>query len=724
MIESTPKKTLRVALVGNPNSGKTSVFNALTGLRHKVGNYPGVTVERRQGKRVCGSVELELVDLPGTYSLSQRSPDEDVAVSFIAGDLGAEEAPDLLLNVCDASNLGRNLYLTTQIMELGRPVLLVLTMMDLARLRKRDPDPDALSRALGIPVVALNNYGSHSIERLTEAICEASHKEMPDRLVVHSDALERALENLARAFAGTPRGLHLRRLLDTLEGGETDERYCQAGAALSRENPQWWKDEAARRYQFIDSVLPDVLPQVELSGSPTRSERADRFLLHPVLGPLAFAALMALVFHAIFSWASVPTDLLESGFVVMSERVASWMGDGLLRDLVVNGILSGVLNVLVFLPQIAILFLAIGILEDSGYMARAAFLMDQLMRRVGLHGRSFVPMMSSFACAVPGIMSARTIESPAARLVTILVAPFMSCSARLPVYTLVIGAFFTEGRVLGFLATGAAVMVAMYLLGIVVAALMAFVFRRTLVRGETPTLIMELPPYRLPRWKVVLRNVVDRAGMFLKKVWTIILALTVVLWFLQTFPRDNEQVRELDRSVARLQSELKTLPEWTGPEAQALKARVNKLQQQRSGAQLEGSFAGRLGQAIEPVIKPLGFDWRIGVGLVASFAAREVLVSTMAQILSVDGGDDNPAFLQQRFREVRDRRTGELLYRPLTGLSLLVFFVLACQCMSTLAVVRRETASWRWPLFMLFYMGALAWLASFATYQTGTLLGY
>ncbi len=714
---------LRIALVGNPNSGKTSVFNALTGLRHKVGNYPGVTVERRSGRRVCHQATLDLVDLPGTYSLSQRSPDEEIAVDFIVGNLDSEAPPDLLLNVCDASNLGRNLYLTTQIMELDRPVLLVLTMMDLARLQDMAPDAEALSAQLGIPVVALDNYGEHSVTRLTEAICEASKRKSTAPIAQQDQSLLTQLVQLEEEHPQTPRAVHLRQLLAALEGASCDPDYARALKTLNEENPAWWKQEASNRYRLIDSILPAVLPLAHQAKKASLTDKADRLLLHPVLGPLAFVTLMGIVFQAVFSWAGAPTNLLEWGFSLFTDAVGSLIGEGLLRDLVVNGILAGVLNVVVFLPQIMVLFLAIGILEDSGYMARAAFLMDQLMRRVGLHGRSFVPMMSSFACAVPGIMSTRTIESPAARLVTILVAPLMSCSARLPVYILVIGAFFNDSVVFGGIATGAVVMTSMYLLGIVAAACMAFIFRRTLARGETPTLIMELPPYRLPRWKIVVRNVLDRAALFLKKVWTVILGLTIILWFLQTFPQDSPEALALRSSAESIAADLDALAD-DDTRREELEAKMAAIDLRAKGAQLESSYAGQLGHFIEPLIRPLGFDWQIGVGLVASFAAREVLVSTMAQILNVDEDSKNVSLLAARFRNAKDPTTGKLLYRPLTGLSLLVFFVLALQCMSTVAVARRETGSWRWPCFMLGYMTLLAWGGSFLVWQIGTALGY
>ena len=685
-----PARTLRIALVGNPNTGKTTLFNALTGLRQKVGNYPGVTVERRAGtRRLAGGVDAEIIDLPGTYSLSGRAPDEEIAVAALLGEIEGERAPDVIVDVCDATNPGRNLYLTTQLLELGRPVVVALNMMDLARAEGPLPDPVALEEVLGVPVVAIEDHSAASMEGLMKAAEEAARGPAPRRVVRFPEELEAAVE---AAREGRPFGGAMR---DRVHGP----------------HEEWWRREPQLRYAWIDERMPKLL------AAPRRTEtsatdRIDAVVLHRFFGPVLFLVVMAVVFQGIFRWAEAPMNLLEAAFGLMSAHVGAWIGPGMLRDLVVDGVLTGVLNVVIFLPQILLLFLAIGLLEDSGYLARAAFLMDGPMRRCGLHGRSFVPMMSSFACAIPGIMAARTIESRAARLVTILVAPLMSCSARLPVYTLVIGAFFAKSSVAGFSVAGL-VLLAMYLLGIVAAVAMAWLFRRTLVRGETPTLIMELPPYRAPRLGTVLRQMAERGYLFVRKAGTVILALTVVLWFLQTFPRDEALLAELGRTEAGLEAA-------GGDERAPLETRARRIR----GELLSRSFAGRVGHAVEPLIEPLGFDWRIGIGLVASFAAREVLVPTLAQVFSVDDSEEGVAFLQAKLREARDPADGRLLYRPLTGLSLMVFFVLACQCMSTVAVVRRETNGWRWPLFMVAYMTTLAYGASFLTFTIGSRLGY
>ena len=723
---STPTRTrpLRVALVGNPNCGKTTVFNALTGLSQKVGNYPGVTVERRVGvrKRPGGEI-LEIVDIPGTYSLGIRSPDEAVAVNLLMGRLPGERSPDVIVNVVDASNLARNLFLTSQLLELDRPMVVVLNMMDVARRRGLVPDARAMEEALGVPVVPLENHGAEAMDAVAAAVERVAQSPPPKPVVPVEGALSKSLADLEGSLRGR---ISRAAALLALEGEETldsldSSRLDEVRAALESEDPNWWKREAGARYRWIDAHLPCFLEGE--CKEPVRPDsgtaNADRILLHRFFGPLIFLGVMAFVFQGIFTWASVPSDLLESGFNALSALVGRWIGPGMFHDFILGGVLSGVLNVLVFLPQIVILFLFIGFLEDSGYMARGVFIMDRLMRRFGLHGRAFVPLMSSFACAVPGIMSTRTIGNPVTRLTTILVAPLMSCSARLPVYTLVIAAFFGSGKVLGVMSTGGLVLLVLYALGIAAAALMSVLFRRFLVKGEPPALLMELPPYRMPRPGAVLRQTWVQSLLFVKKVWTVILIVTATLWFLQTFPRDESRSAVAATQIEAIESALR---DGVSPEIrERLINEKRDIQDGLRSAQLEQSFAGVVGKAIEPVIRPLGFDWRIGIGLLASFAAREVLVSTMAQVFAVGADDEDVASLASRFRSAKDPRTGRLLYSPLTGISLAVFFVLACQCMSTLAIVRRETGTWRWPAFLFGYMTILAWVGSFLTYQLGSL---
>ncbi|MFN7138668.1 MAG: ferrous iron transport protein B, partial [Limisphaerales bacterium] len=468
-----------------------------------------------------------------------------------------------------------------------------------------------------------------------------------------------------------------------------------------------------------------VTTEQEMLGE-TFSDKLDKVLTHRVWGMLIFVAIMGLMFQSIFSFAEVPMGLIEG----VIDRLGGWVGgaipEGPLNSLIVDGVIAGVGAVVVFLPQICLLFLFISLLEDTGYMARAAFLMDRLMSKVGLHGKSFIPMLSSFACAIPGIMATRTIESPKDRLVTILVAPLMSCSARLPVYTVLIAACIPDKRVMGFFGLQGLTMLSMYLLGIIMALLMAWLFKKTLLKGEPPLLVMELPPYKKPMPAVMLRHMWERAKIFLRRAGTVILGISIILWFLATYPKSPEIEQEYAAKRAALSSEASS--EFTEPDAlqktrEELEGEIN---QEEAGEKLRRSFAGRMGQAIEPIIKPLGFDWKIGIGLVSSFAAREVFVSTMSTVYNVGEFEDDEkgvANLAENLRQQK-REDGTLVFTPLVGITLMVFYVFALQCVSTVAIVRRETNSWRWPLFQWLYMGGLAWVFAFLTYQIGKALGF
>jgi ferrous iron transport protein B len=714
----------RVALAGNPNSGKTTLFNALTGLRQKVANYPGVTVDKKEGGLRLAGREIVVLDLPGAYSLAARSPDEAVARDVLLGRRVDTPSPDLVLVVVDASNLERNLYLALQIADLGIPTVIVLNMMDVAERHGLRVDPAALSRELGLPVVpavASRGRGLPEIHRLLREGVAPSPA--PRRDPLPPDA-EEAIEELARAL-----GSGVRETLEASERGNGAPQHqpgsshddffhkpdpfglaaarVRAAALLVLEEAPAELEmarrvEAARRrfkalgmnptdalvearYAWIGSVCRRVVTTGD--AGPTLTERVDRILTHRFWGLLIFLALMALVFQSIMSWATAPMDLIDAAVTGLKGLVQAHMPAGDLRDLVTDGVLAGVGGVLIFLPQIAILFLFIGLLEDSGYMARAAFMMDRVMRGVGLHGRSFIPLLSSFACAIPGIMATRTIENRKDRLVTILVAPLMSCSARLPVYALMIAAFIPARRVWGIFTLPALTLLALYVLGFLAAMGMAWLFKRTLLKAETPTFMMELPPYRSPSLKGVGLFVWSQARMFMRRAGTVILAISIVLWALTTYPKR--------------------------PNAEP-------------GEQLRYSFAGQVGRALEPLIRPLGFDWKIGIGLIGATAAREVFVSTLATVYSV-GADDEEAAAQSLRDQIRkdvDPRTGHPVWTPLVGVSLLVYFVLALQCMSTIAVVRRETNGWRWPLFQLAYLTGLAYMASLIVYQTGRALGW
>lgn len=747
-----------IALTGNPNSGKTTLFNALTGLRAKVGNYAGVTVERKEGRLQGAATNIRVLDLPGTYSLSPNSLDEQVSRDVLLARLPELPAPDVIVVVVDAANLQRNLYYATQVIELGHRTILALNMVDVAENLGHAIDTKKLSELLGVPIIAVVASTGQGVPELREQILASlqDRSEIKPRLFCQLPGLFRIeATGLAELLATT---YHERRLQATAEAllllsnekalASSSTHYPQpiqdavnaARKRLEAAQVDWRGAPIEWRYGRVAEIQQAVTTELAPPGE-TFSDKLDRILTHKVWGTLIFLAIMALMFQSIFTFASYPMDWLEGGVAWAGEKVGTLIPPGDLHSLLVDGVIAGVGAVVVFLPQILLLFLFIGLLEDTGYMARAAFLMDRLMSKVGLHGKSFIPMLSSFACAIPGIMATRTIESPKDRLVTILVAPLMSCSARLPVYTLLIGATipdrvlanlnyqldlgFTRFNLFGFLGLRGLTMLAMYLLGIVVALLMAWVFKKTILKGETPMLIMELPPYKRPLLRIVLRHMWDRAGLFLKRAGTVILAINIVLWALASFPHSTKVEQAFaDRRNALEKSFTPGLA--TGVSDDTAKAeQLALLAKEEAGEKLRHSFAGYLGRAIEPVIAPLGFDWKIGIGLVASFAAREVFVSTMSTVYNVGAGDsdEQTKALTESLREQK-RPDGTPVYTTLTALTLMVFYVFAMQCVSTVAVVRRETNSWKWPFFQWLYMGVLAWVLAFLTYHGGRWLGF
>ncbi len=660
MAQSAQNPTYTIALAGNPNAGKTTLFNLLTGLKQKVANYPGVTVERKEGPWRLSTGEANLIDLPGLYSLDATSLDEQIAREIITGELPSVPRPDAIVAVVDATNLERNLYLVTQLFEFGVPVVVALTMIDVFEKQQHEIDVEMLAALLKVPVVAVNAKSNRGIDELTEKVASVigTVPEVPYEITSNTD---------------------------------DDGSHAKIFA----------------RYNFISNAVQESTWHSD-QKSHRISDKIDRVLTHRFFGLIILVAILLVVFQTIFSWASLPMDLLEKGFGAFGDLVRAEMPPGILADLIADGIIAGVGGVVVFLPQILLLFLFISLLEDSGYMSRAAFLLDKLMSRVGLHGKAFLPLISSFACAIPGIMATRTIESRRDRFATILIAPFMSCSARLPVYTLMIATFFAGRTVFGFISLGAVLMLAMYSLGIVAAIFVGFVLKRTVLKAPPPPFLMELPPYRLPNLRTVFQNMLTRAWLFLKRAGTVILAISIILWALMYFPRSVPSATDGGPKIEVASAEQTSAERGPMPESE----------------QLKHSYAGKLGHTIEPVIEPLGFDWKIGVALIASFAAREVLVSTLSIIYNV-GKDENEES-ETLIAAVRDAKddNGKPSWTPLTALTLMVFFVLAMQCMSTLAVVRRETNSWIWPIFMLVYMTGFAYIAAFLTYQGGKLLGF
>lgn len=750
-----------VVLTGNPNCGKTTLFNTLTGLRAKVGNYAGVTVERKEGRLLGAAANVRALDLPGTYSLSPQSLDEQISRDVLLNRLPELPPPSLIVVVVDASNLQRNLYYATQVIELGHPTIVALNMIDVAEANGHSIDAGQLSSALGVPVlpiVASSGQGVPELrEKIIASLANGATLAQPRQFCELPAAFEREISGVADLLART---FHERKaqaraeallilsnekaLASSLEHYPPDVQQAVSAARgrLEAAGVDWRGAPIEGRYTKLAEIQRAVTRETAPPGE-TMSDKLDRVLTHKVWGTAIFISVMTLMFQSIFTFAHIPMDALQAAVDWLGNVVATLIPPGDLNSLLVDGVIAGVGAVIVFLPQILLLFLFIGFLEDTGYMARAAFLMDRLMSKVGLHGKSFIPMLSSFACAIPGIMATRTIESPKDRLVTILVAPLMSCSARLPVYTLLIAACIPNITVLGFLKLTGLTMLGMYLLGIVVALLMAWLFKKTLLKGETPLLIMELPPYKRPLFRVVLQHMWDRSKIFLRRAGTVILGINIVLWFLATYPRSGEIERDYALQRAALESAVTatdspladptTASSDQSANASTLQpsdadadARLAAIEQAEAGARLRHSFAGRVGRLIEPVIAPLGFDWKMGIGIVASFAAREVFVSTMSTVYNVASADDSEAGVSNLAQTLKEQThpDGTPVYTTLTGVTLMVFYVFALQCVSTVAVVRRETNSWKWPLFQWFYMGLLAWGLAFLTYQGGRLLGW
>ncbi len=712
-----------IALLGNPNTGKTTLFNALAGMRQRVGNYPGVTVETKKGQMTHAGRAFELIDLPGTYSLAARSPDEMVAVDLILGHQPGERQPDVVLSIVDASNLDRNLYLTTQALELGVPVVIALNMMDVADAQGLRLDVPRLSRQLGVPVIPIQANKRKGLERLKDALAAAVGEAPPGNgtLVKFPPAFDREVSWLHDHIGGGVAPFLVGRLLLDV-GGYTEKRLAACHHDLPEDVQAARKRlaeagcsvpgvEARARYAWIRQATAGCIERPKVRPI-TWTDRIDRVLTHRLWGTLIFLVLMFAVFQAIFTGARPIMDAIDAGKEWLSEEVRTALPPGPLTSLLADGVIGGVGSIVVFLPQIVILFAFIAVLEDCGYMARAAFLMDKLMSRCGLSGKSFIPMLSSVACAVPGIMATRVIENRRDRLATILVAPLMSCSARLPVYTLLIGAFLpvrSDEHPDGYaLWAPGLTMFCMYAIGLVVAPLVALLLKRTLLRGETPVFVMEMPLYKWPAVRTVLTRVKDAGWAFLRRAGTLILAAMIVVWALLYFPRtlpDPVQVEETtattyDEQIAALEEQ---------------KANPDQIAQVM-GEWKRQSLLGRMGRWIEPAVRPLGWDWKVGMAALASFPAREVVVGTLGIIYNEGKVDPD---------SVAETGLGQKLRAEFglpTALSLMVFFALCCQCASTLVVIRRETRSWRWPIFTFTYMTALAYVGALVVYQVAALL--
>ena len=707
-------KTLTVALVGNPNAGKTTLFNALSGLRQRVGNYPGVTVEMKKGHFNAGSVPVDLIDLPGTYSLAARSPDEMVAVDLLLGRRPEEPRPDVVLSIVDATNLDRHLYLTSQLLDLGEPVVLAVNMIDAAKAQGITIDCAKLSAELGIPVVPIQANKGLGLDVLTKALIEAAESGTTPRGPAFPVEFEKAVAALQTELGDEVPAFLTRRLLLDIGGYVEQWLVAKHGSQLRQHLDSTRQHlaasghpvpavEARTRFGWLRPIVAVAVTKPAVRAVMW-TDRLDAVLTHRVWGTLVFLLVMFAVFESIFVLAKPLMDAISEARDLVAKGVEGAMAAGPLRALIADGIIKGVGSVLVFLPQILILFGFIAVLEDCGYMARAAFLMDRLMSKCGLSGKSFIPMLSSVACAVPGIMAARVIENRRDRLATILVAPLMSCSARLPVYSLLIGAFLTEGHpfwVPGF------TLFAMYLLGFILAPLVALLLKRTLLKGATPVFVMELPAYKRPTLRNILRRMWDAGYAFVARAGKVILATMIIVWALLYFPATDANGVKYEDRIAAAEG---------NPEATESVEFLN-------GEWKRNSYLGRTGRWLEPVFEPLGWDWRIGTAALASFPAREVIVGMLGLIYDVgedpgEGGSTLQAAVKREWATdpIRGR------YGVPVALSIMVFFALCMQCASTLVVIHRETRSWAWPAFTFVYMTVLAYVGAFATFQLGRMI--
>ena len=754
---------IRVAILGNPNTGKSTLFNALTGLNVRTGNYPGVTVEKRIGKAIVGDQRLELIDLPGAYSLSPQARDELVAVEVVLGMLPGEAAPDVVLCIVSAENLERHLFLVSQALDLGLPVVLALNMWDSAQARGVQIDVEGLAQSLGVPVIPTAAHRRRGVSQVCEALIKTARQhaapspsplpapfyqataQLEARLAQQHTPLPKFFIERAILDVDGPIELEYKRRVGDAEYGELlatrqqlHEQQLPVERIESRERYRWIREHCLK---FVKK--PETRPK-------TWTDSLDRWLTHRVFGFVVFLVVMFVVFQAIFRWSAPMMDALEAGQQFVAGQVEAVIPPGALQSMLVDSVVAGTGTILLFLPQIALLFLFIAILEDCGYLPRVAFMMDRLMSSIGLNGKSFIPLMSSFACAVPGVMAARVIENPRDRLVTILVAPLMSCSARLPVYLLLIGAFIPPTAVLGgTISLRGLVLFAMSSLGAIIAIPIAWTFRRTLLKGDQTPFILELPEYKLPSARVVLNRVYDRSKAFVVRAGTLILASSVLVWAAGYFPGDRSELIDLQTQLAEVKSpDIQATPvaqttATDGAPTQNLggfasadesaeageksaaqeenQAELTAALNAESARLLEVSFLGRAGKLIEPVVKPLGWDWRIGVSAIASFPAREVVISTMGTIYSLGAEVDEEDESLIGSMHKSKWPDGTPVYSIPVALSIMVFFALCAQCASTLLVIRRETNSWRWPVVCFVYMTTLAYVGALITYQVGML---
>lgn len=703
-MENSAKASLKkIAIIGNPNVGKSSIFNQLTGLNQKIGNYPGVTVDKSTGTITIKEKSFELIDLPGTYSLYPKSEDEVIAYRVLSG--LEDEKPDYALVVLDATNLERSLLLGTQVMDLGIPLAFVINMIDLAKKKGLEIKTFDLYKQLNIPIVLTDARKNEGMESIRDLIFQEKFSASPGFISLDEVLDQFFLEDIQKK-TGLKTGYQA---FQALVFSQTDKRHSQ-------EDKKWWREQAEKqgidldslqvketgmRYRKIGEVLSKSLVKDNLSLK-SFTQALDKWMMHSILGYLVFLGILLLVFQAVFAWAETPMDWIDGAFAALGTWVSETLPPGVFTDLLSEGIITGIGGIIIFIPQIALLFGFLAFLEDTGYMSRVVFLMDRIMKPFGLHGKSVVPLISGMACAIPGIMATRSISNTKERLITILVTPWMSCSARLPVYIILIGLTVPDEPLFGFSMQALALM-GMYLLGIVATLVGALILNRIMRSEEKSYLMIELPIYRFPRWKAVLLTMFSKSKTFVLEAGKVILSISIVLWVLASYgPADRREALEEQKAVLLDQSPEE---EWEMIEAEF------------ESKKLETSYIGILGKTIEPVIKPLGYDWKIGIALLTSFAAREVFVATIATIYSIGGDAEDELTIKEKLSQEVHPVTGEKVFNRATGFSLMVFYALAMQCMSTLAVVYRETKTWKWPALQTVVMTLVAYLAALITYN-------
>jgi len=697
-LKSNPK----IALLGNPNCGKSSLFNHLTGLNQKVGNFPGVTVDKKTGKsKISDYITADVIDLPGIYSLYPRSVDEQIVFDYLS-DSNSADYPDLLLVIVDSSNLKRNLFLFSQLYDLGIPIILVLTMSDVAQTNGLSINSDGLKAALKVPVVLVNARTGKNLFRLKELIANPPvHPQnfsfpvdqlAPELIAEVKQEISVSNSYLALQYAHQFENIH--------RFDENTKSRLRAIVGNHKFNSRALQvSETMHRYAAVDEIIAKVLSGFSVE---TISDKIDKLLTHRVWGYLIFFGIMFVMFQSVFSWASWPMDMIDEGISAISEWVRNSMTPGPLTDLLVDGVIAGLGGILIFIPQIAILFGFISILEETGYMARVMFIMDKFMRKFGMNGRSVVPLISGIACAVPAVMTTRSIDNVKERLITIFVTPFMSCSARLPVYTVLIALVIPDRSFLGLVNLQGLVLMGLYLAGFLMAVFTGIVMNWLInPSGPKSFFMLELPSYKSPRWANVFYTILEKVKSFTFEAGKVIMAISVILWVLSSFG-PSEKIESGKAEILKL-AEVKSLSEA-------------ELERLLAASSLENSYAGHFGKFIEPAIRPLGFDWKIGIALFTSFAAREVFVGTMSTIYSI-GDDAESGTIKSRMQRERNPTTGKPMYTLPLGISLLLFYAFAMQCMSTLAIVYRETKSIKWPLIQFVFMTGVAYFWSFVAYQ-------